>query len=100
MQPHRYSTHQCGPPAKNFGHPWFASSSSFVPGVREAFNPYAVLELSSASSNADEVRIKGLETGLYLAINSDGNLYAEPDPNNESTIFIEGTEGHYLTYLR
>ena len=69
-------------------------------GIREAFNPFAVLELSAASLEVGEVRIKGLETGLYLGMDSEGRLYTEPDPKNESTIFIESAEGHYLTYLR
>ena len=69
-------------------------------GVREAFNPFAVLELTPANLEVGEVRIKGLETGLYLAMDSDGKLYPEPDPKNESTVFIESAEGHYLTYLR
>ena len=71
-----------------------------IAGVREAFNPYAVLELSLASEYAGEVRIKGLETGLYLAMSSEGRLYAESDPSNDATIFIESPEGYKLTYLR
>ena len=59
-----------------------------------------MLELSAATLEVGEVRIKGLETGLYLAMNAEGRLYTEEDPKNESTIFIESTEGHYLTYLR
>ena len=47
-----------------------------------------------------EVRIKGMETGLYVAMSTEGRLYAEPDPNNEATLFIEAAEGHKLTYLR
>ena len=72
-------------------------------GVREAFNPYAVLELCPAGdpvSAPGEVRIKGMETGLYVAMSTEGRLYAEPDPNNEATLFIEAAEGHKLTYLR
>ena len=59
-----------------------------------------MLELSPATLEVGEVRIKGLETGLYLAMNAEGRLYTEEDPKNESTIFIESAEGHYLTYLR
>ena len=62
-------------------------------GVREAFNPFAVLELTPANLEVGEVRIKGLETGLYLAMDSDGRLYPEPDPKNESTVFIKCTFG-------
>ena len=72
----------------------------FKLGVREAFNPFAVLELSAANLEVGEVQIKGLETGLYLGMDSEGRLYTESDPKNESTVFIETAEGHYLTYLR
>ena len=68
--------------------------------MREAFNPFAVLELSPANLEVGEVRIKGLETGLYLGMDAEGRLYTESDCNNESTVFIESAEGHYLTYLR
>ena len=59
-----------------------------------------MLELSPANLEVGEVRIKGLETGLYLGMDSEGRLYTEPNPENESTVFIESAEGHYLTYLR
>ena len=72
----------------------------YFTGVREAFNPFAVLELSPASLEGGEVQIKGLETGMYLAMDAEGRLYTEPDSGNESTIFIESAEGNYLTYLR
>ena len=42
-------------------------------GVREAFNPYAVLELSpvlASGAEPGEVRIRGLETGLYVALDA------------------------------
>ena len=69
-----------------------------VSGVREAFQPNAVLELSS--SGAGEVKILGLETNLYLAFNSDGQLYGEADEANEAVVFIEKTHGAHLVYLR
>ena len=79
---------------------WYIFQNSLFLGVREAFNPFAVLELSPANLEVGEVRIKGLETGLYLGMDSEGRLYTESDPTNESTVFIESAEGHYLTYLR
>ena len=79
---------------------WYVLQISLFSGVREAFNPFAVLELSPANLEVGEVRIKGLETGLYLGMDSEGRLYTESDPTNESTVFIESAEGHYLTYLR
>ena len=79
---------------------WYVFRNSSFSGVREAFNPFAVLELSPANLEVGEVRIKGLETGLYLGMDSEGRLYTESDQTNESTVFIESAEGHYLTYLR
>ena len=67
-------------------------------GVREAFHPNSVLELSTVGLG--EVKVLGLETGLYLAMNSEGQLYGEEDSGNESTIFVEKTHGSYLVYLR
>ena len=48
-----------------------------------------MLEISPANFEVGEVRIKGLESGLYLGMDSKGRLYTESDPENESTIFIE-----------
>ena len=84
-------------------------------GVREAFSPHAVLQLKPVG--VGEVKIQGLESGLYLAMNSKGQLYAEEvkysfkrpfhflnlmifqDETNEATVFIESSNGHYLIYL-
>lgn len=46
-----------------------------------------------------EVKIQGVESGLYLAMNVSGQLYAEPDATNEATIFYESSNGYYLHYL-
>ena len=46
-----------------------------------------------------EVRIRGLESGLYLAMNTKGKLYAEPDDTNDATVFLESSNGYYLNYL-
>lgn len=68
-----------------------------IPGIREAFNPYAVLHLIPVG--VGEVKIQGLESGLFLAMNPKGNLYAETDDSNEATIFLETSNGYYLNYL-
>jgi len=69
-----------------------------VKGIRDAFDPKAVLQLIPLG--VGEVRVQGLESGLYLAMNSKGNMYAEPDDTNEATIFLESSSGgYYLNYL-
>ena len=67
-------------------------------GVRDAFSPHAVLELISVS--VGEVRIRSVETGLYLSMGSDGKVRAESSADSEETVFIESVSGPYLTYLR
>ena len=46
-----------------------------------------------------EVKIQGVESGLYLAMNAKGNLYAESDDSSEATVFLESSSGYYLHYL-
>ena len=67
-------------------------------GVREAFHPNAVLELSTVG--VGEVKILGLESNLFLAINAEGQLYGEADELSEAVVFVEKTHGAYLVYLR
>ena len=65
-------------------------------GIRDAFDPQAVLQLIPLG--VGEVKIQGLESGLYLAMNSKGNLYAEPDESNDATVFLESSSG--VVYAR
>ena len=48
---------------------------SFLSGIRDAFDPKAVLQLIPLG--VGEVRIQGLESGLYLAMNSKGVVISE-----------------------
>ena len=48
---------------------------SFLLGIRDAFDPKAVLQLIPLG--VGEVRIQGLESGLYLAMNSKGGVNSE-----------------------
>lgn len=68
-----------------------------VKGVREAFDPNAVLQLIPVG--VGEVKIKSIESGFYLAMNNRGQLYAEEDEANDATVFLENVHGHYLTYM-
>ena len=69
-----------------------------IVGVRDAFSPHAVLELISVG--VGEVRIRSVETGLFLSMGSDGKVRAESSADSEETVFIENVSGPYLTYLR
>ena len=51
----------------------------FLLGIRDAFDPKAVLQLIPLG--VGEVRVQGLESVLYLAMNSKGGVISE------STIF-------------
>ena len=66
-------------------------------GIRDAFHPNSVLQLIPVG--VGEVKIQGVESGLYLAMNSKGQLYAEDDETNDGTIFLESSNGYYLNYL-
>ena len=45
---------------------------SYLLGIRDAFDPKAVLQLIPLG--VGEVRIQGLESGLFLAMNSKGGV--------------------------
>lgn len=69
-----------------------------VRGTLDDNDLHTYLELQSAGQ-AGHVRIKGLLSMMYVGMNKKGRLYAEPDPTEESTIFIESFQGYYKTYL-
>lgn len=68
-----------------------------VLGCPEPFDPHAILELSS--HDIGEVRIRGVETGLYICMDAEGNVYAKKDRLAEDGIFYEIYEGGYNNYL-
>jgi hypothetical protein len=47
-----------------------------------------------------EVRIRAVETGLYLSMGSDGKVRSEEASDGDETVFVEGVSGPYITYLR
>ena len=46
-----------------------------------------------------EIRIRGVETDLFLSMNAKGKLVGILDGTDESTVFVERTLGPYLAYL-
>ena len=66
-------------------------------GVREAFNPYAVLELMTV--DVGEIRLRAVETDLFLSMNSKGKLVGIFEGTDESTVFVERRLGPYIAYL-
>lgn len=78
------------------GHNLAVFPAGTVYGTREPYNRYAILELSS--HDIGEVRIRGVETGLYICMDAEGNVYAK-DRLAEDGIFYEIYEGGYNNYL-
>ena len=66
-------------------------------GLRDAFDPRAVLQLIPVG--VGEVRIQGVESGLYLAMSPKGKLFASDSMSDDATVFYERSTGFYLTYL-
>ncbi|KAL9966331.1 hypothetical protein ACROYT_G024385 [Oculina patagonica] len=60
------------------------ASDGTVNGTSRCASKYAKLELQSMGGGLQ--RIKGTETGLFVAMNSEGNLYSSNSTNDE-TIF-------------
>jgi len=69
-----------------------------IEGVKEEFNKLAVLELMPGPE-VGTVRVRGVETNLFLAMNYKGELFGSKDRNDSSTVFIEETSGDSSTYL-
>ena len=68
-----------------------------VKGVREAYSPYAVLE--EVGVDVGEVRFRGVETDLFLAMDRRGKLVGLEGGTHEETVFIERKLGPYVCYL-
>ncbi|CAH1106625.1 unnamed protein product [Psylliodes chrysocephalus] len=69
-----------------------------VRGTGDENDLHTYLELSAAGYPG-HVRIRGLLTNLYIAMDRRGRLYGEADPMMESTVFIESFQGSYTAYL-
>ncbi|PSN30901.1 Fibroblast growth factor 9 [Blattella germanica] len=72
-------------------------SNGNVMGIDRDIDDFALLEVSTISP--DEVRIRGVQTKLYLAMDKNGRLYGESNKYEEGTIFVSSLLGYYNTYL-
>ncbi|KAK4874071.1 hypothetical protein RN001_013431 [Aquatica leii] len=69
-----------------------------VRGTRDDNDLHSHLEIISAGYPG-HVRIQGILTKLFIAMDDRGRLYGEPDATEEGTVFIEAFQGSYNTYL-
>ncbi|XP_037516297.1 fibroblast growth factor 9 isoform X2 [Rhipicephalus sanguineus] len=67
-----------------------------VHGTQEHFAENAILEL--LSHDIGQVRIRGVETGLFVCMDAEGRVYAK-NRMDEEGIFYEMYEGGYNLYL-
>ncbi|KAL1422679.1 hypothetical protein MTO96_003765 [Rhipicephalus appendiculatus] len=68
-----------------------------VRGTQEHFAENAILEL--LSHDIGQVRIRGVETGLFVCMDAEGRVYAKKNRMDEEGIFYEMYEGGYNLYL-
>ncbi|XP_018574813.1 fibroblast growth factor 1-like [Anoplophora glabripennis] len=69
-----------------------------VKGTSDENDLHTYLEVVSAGFPG-HVKIKGMLTNLYVAMNKKGMLYGEPNSSEEATVFIESFQGSYNAYL-
>ena len=69
-----------------------------VRGVPDEFHKNAVMEFTP-SNPPGAFRIRGVESGLYLAMDSKGRLYGQKDALNEDALFTEHSQGEFFVYL-
>lgn len=78
------------------GHNLAVFPAGTVYGTREPYNRYAILEL--LSHDIGQVRIRSVETRLYVSMDAEGRVYAKSRMDEEG-IFFEMYEGGYNLYL-
>ena len=47
-----------------------------------------------------EVQLRGVETGLFLAMGKEGRLHATKYGKAEETVFVQSHAGPYILYMR
>lgn len=71
-------------------------ATGVVRGTEEHYSEYAILEL--LSHDIGQVRIRSVETRLYVSMDAEGRVYAK-NRMDEEGIFYEMYEGGYNLYL-
>jgi len=74
-------------------------NGGLIKGVRDAFNPFCVLEVIAVGS-VGVVQIRAVETGLFLKVDQEGEVKTTDDARDEESVFRERLVGPHLTYLR
>nr|XP_023024745.1 fibroblast growth factor 1-like [Leptinotarsa decemlineata] len=69
-----------------------------VRGTLDENDIHTYLEIVSAGYPG-HIKIRGLLTNLYIAMNRKGRIYGDADPMEESTVFLESFRGLYNVYL-
>lgn len=69
-----------------------------VRGTRDDTDLHSLLEIITAGIPG-HVRIQGILTKLFVAMDGRGRLYGEPNMSEEGTVFIESFQGSYNSYL-
>ncbi|KAJ8916827.1 hypothetical protein NQ315_005834, partial [Exocentrus adspersus] len=80
------------------GHHLAVYPDGIVKGTPDENDLHTYLELVSAGFPG-HVKIKGMLANMYVAMDAKGRLYAESDPMEEATVFIESFQGSYNAYL-
>lgn len=68
-----------------------------IKGTREFYNIYAILEVRAVGKG--EVQVRGVDAGLFLAMNHKGKIYGEPNELKENTVWVETLSGAFFNYL-
>ncbi|KAJ8959133.1 hypothetical protein NQ318_022391 [Aromia moschata] len=101
LRPSRVATRPFGNKMQLYsktGHHLAVYPDGTVKGTPDENDLHTYLEIQSAGFPG-HVKIKGMLANLYVAMDHKGRLYAEPDPNEETTVFIESLQGSYNAYL-
>ncbi|CAG9765210.1 unnamed protein product [Ceutorhynchus assimilis] len=70
-----------------------------VRGTKDEADPHTFLERKTGGLLPEHVKLQGMLTHLYVAMDKKGRLYAEADAECPRAVFIESFHGSYNNYL-